>query len=189
MVMRNARRGYTLMEVMLVMAVILIISAISWPAMDSLYEGVKLEAASDALKAGWSEAQARAVNEGRPYRFSVIPGKGNFRVAPDSADYWLGSNPAPDDPENPPLVMEKSLPKGIIFTPNGEATPPSNGDTAYPDNAVPSGEWSTMAVFLPDGTAEDDCDVTLRISDSRPISLHLRAMTGVVTVQRGGGEE
>ncbi len=185
MMARQARHGYTLMEVLLVMAVMVIIAAISYPSVDSLMDGVKLEAAADSLKAGWTEAQTRAVNEGRPYRFAVVPNKGNFRVAPDSADYWAGSTPAPEDPENPPLVLEKSLPKGIIFTPNGQVPNSSDADTSYPDSSVPSGEWSTMAVFLSDGTAQDDADVTFQLNHSRPINLHLRALTGVVTIQRG----
>ncbi len=188
MVLRQRRRGYTLMEVMMVMAVMVMLSAIGYPAIDSFYSGVKVEAASDAVRAAWSEAQARAVSEGRPYRFSVVPGKGNYRVAPDSADYWAGSVPAADDPENPPLVLEKSLPRGIVFGSNGEGATAGDGETSLPDDAVPPGSWVTRAVFLPDGTAQDDVDEIIRLDNCRPITLHLRALTGVVTVQRGEDE-
>jgi prepilin-type N-terminal cleavage/methylation domain-containing protein len=186
---RQRRRAYTLMEVLLVMGVMVMLAAIGYPAIDSFYVGVRVEASSDAVRAAWSEAQAHAVNEGRPYRFSVVPGKGNYRVAPDSADYWAGSTPEADDPENPPLVLEKSLPRGLIFTVNGEAPFDGNGETSLPDDGVASGQWSTMAVFLPDGTARDDADVTLRLDGARPITLHLRSLTGVVTVQRADDEE
>jgi prepilin-type N-terminal cleavage/methylation domain-containing protein len=111
MTMRPRRRAVTLMELILVMALMVIIAAIGYPTIDAMYVGVKVEGASDSVRGAWSEAQAHAVNEGRPYRFSVIPGKGNFRVAPDGSDYWSGGNlPAPDDPENPPVVIQKSLP-------------------------------------------------------------------------------
>src|SRR5947209_6241409 len=136
MVLRQRRRAYTLMEVMMVMAVMVMLSAIGYPAIDNFYTGVKVEAASDAVRAAWSEAQAHAVNEGRPYRFSVVPGKGNYRVAPDSADYWGGSLPTPEDPDNPPAVIEKSLPKGIVFTTNGEPVSLGSGETSLPDEGV-----------------------------------------------------
>jgi Tfp pilus assembly protein FimT len=173
MVVRQQRRAYTLMEVLLVMAVMIMILAVGYPAIDSYCEGLKVDAAADDVRGAWSEAQAQAVNEGRPYRFAVIPGKGNYRVAPHSDAYWTGgSPPSPDDPDNPPIILEKSLPDGVVFPSGGEA----------------AGQWSTQAVFLPDGTAEDDADITLRLDNSRPISLHLRALTGVVTVQRGEDE-
>ncbi|HKI36082.1 MAG TPA: prepilin-type N-terminal cleavage/methylation domain-containing protein [Gemmataceae bacterium] len=186
MVVRQRRRAFTLMEVLMVMAVMVMFAALSYPALDSLYVGVKVEAASDSVHAAWSEAQARAVNEGRPYRFSVVPGKGNYRVAPDSSEFWSGGGaPAPDDPENPPLVLQQSMPKGIVFTREGERPGPADGETSLPDDKVPPGQWVTTAVFLPDGTAQDDVDIILHMDDARPITLHLRSLTGVISVQRG----
>jgi prepilin-type N-terminal cleavage/methylation domain-containing protein len=183
---RQRRRGYTLLEVVLTMAIMVMLAALGYPTLDSMYTGVKVEAASDAVRAAWAEAQAHAVNEGRAYRFAVVPGKGNYRVAPDSSDYWKGNTPTPDDPDNAPIVLENSLPKGIVFTTDGGPLPSDGGnDTALPNDGVGAGQWSTTAVFLPDGTAQDDADITLRLHDARPITVHLRALTGVVTVQRG----
>jgi prepilin-type N-terminal cleavage/methylation domain-containing protein len=184
---RRQRRAYTLMEIMLVMAIMVIIVGIGYPSIEALSAGVKVEGASDAVRGAWAEAQARAVNEGRPYRFAVVPGKGNYRVAPDSSDYWGGGTPAADDPDNPPLVLEKSLPKGMVFTLDGAAPAADpRGETALPDDGVDPGQWSSTAVFLPDGTAQDDVDITLQLEGVQPITVHLRALTGVVTVQRGG---
>jgi prepilin-type N-terminal cleavage/methylation domain-containing protein len=181
MMKRQRRRAFTLIEILLVMAVMVTVAAIGWPAIDSLYEGAKLESASDSVRAAWADAQAHAMSEGRPYRFCVVPGKGNYRFAPDSNDFWTGSTPAPD-PENPCLVVEASLPRGIIF--DGEA-PPSSNDTSLPDTQVPSNMWAIRAIFLPDGSAQEDCDMTLRLAGCRPINLHLRALTGVTSIQRG----
>jgi prepilin-type N-terminal cleavage/methylation domain-containing protein len=183
MVLRQRRRAFTLMEVLLTMAVMVMLAAVSYPAIDLMYSGVKIEAGADSVRAAWSEAQAHAVNEGRPYRFAIVPGKGNYRVAPDSDDYWAGQTPHPDDPENPPLVLESSLPRGVVFA-NGGTVSTGEGETSLPDAEVPSNDWSRVAVFLPDGTARDDADVSLHMDSARPITLHLRALTGVITVQR-----
>jgi type II secretory pathway pseudopilin PulG len=186
MVQRQRRRAYTLVEVTLVLALMVILGAVGYPSIEAMYAGVKVEGASDSVRAAWSEAQAHAVNEGRPYRFAVVPGKGNYRVAPDSADYWNGDNHPPLGEDNPAIVLEGSLPKGMVFTMSGSGSPPSgNEDTALADGAVSSGQWSTAAVFLPDGTAQDDCDITLELAGARPMVVHLRALTGVVTVERG----
>ncbi len=181
----RSRRAYTLMEVMLVMAVMVMFAAIGYPAIDSLYSGVKVDAASDAVRTAWSEAKTHAVNEGRAYRFAVVPGKGNYRVAPDGSDYWSGSAPPQADPDNPAIVLENALPKGIVFTLNDATAGPTDGDTALPEGGVSSGQWSTVATFLPDGTADDDVKITLQMDGSRPTIISLRSLTGAVTVQRG----
>ena len=172
------RRGYTLVEVTLVLALMVIIGAVTYPNIEAAYGGIKVEGASDSVRAAWSEAQAHAVNEGRPYRFDVIPGKGNYRVVPAAAT---------DKP-----VLVATLPRGIVFpNPDGSVSPAGNEDTALPDEAVGQGQWVTAAVFLPDGTAEDgqgaqeDVDVRLQLDGVRPMVVHLRALTGVVTVERG----
>jgi hypothetical protein len=174
------------MEVVLVMAIILIFAAISYPAIDAMYAGARLEGASDAVRAAWSEAQGHAVNEGRAYRFAVVPGKGNYRVAPDSAEFWNGGGNAQYDPENPAYVLESSLPKGMVFPDeNGNVPHGTVNDSSLPDNEVPVGSWVTWVTFLPDGTAQDDAEVLLQYPGCRPFILRLRALTGTTTVQRG----
>jgi prepilin-type N-terminal cleavage/methylation domain-containing protein len=187
MVVRQRRRAYTMMEILLVMAVMVILAALSYPTVDSLYAGVKMEAASDSIHAAMSEAQAHAVNEGRPYRFAIVPGKGNYCVAPDDSEFWSGGGePGGDDPENRPLFLQESLPKGIVLNHEGGVPPRSgDGETSLPDGAVPSNQWVKVAVFLPDGTAQDDADFGLFMDDARPTTFHLRALTGVISLQRG----
>ena len=185
MIVRQRRRAYTLMEVMLVMAVMVMFVAIGYPAIDNFYSGIKLEAASDSVRAAWSEAQSHAINEGRPYRFAIVQGKGNFRVAPDGSDFWSGGTPPPQDAANPSLVLESSLPSPIVFTMDEGGAAPVEGESSLPDGAVSSGQWTTTAVFMPDGTAQDDLQITLRMGSSRPITISLRSLTGAVTVQRG----
>src|SRR5713101_3739433 len=107
----NRRRpSYTLLEVMLVMAIIVMVSALSFPSLDSMYGYYKLNAAVDSVRAAWALARAHASTNDLPYRFSVVQGQGNYRLAPDSGDYWSGSNtPIPEDPDNPPAVIEDAL--------------------------------------------------------------------------------
>ena len=49
------------MEVMLVLAVIVILSAISFPSFEAIYAGIKMDSATDSVRAAWAEAQARAL--------------------------------------------------------------------------------------------------------------------------------
>jgi prepilin-type N-terminal cleavage/methylation domain-containing protein len=186
--MRTRRRsGFTLLEVVLVMAIIIIFAAISYPAIDAMYAGARVEGASDAVRAAWADAAGHAVNEGRAYRFAIVPGKGNLRVAPDGAEFWNGEGgTANADPDNPAYILQSSLPKGMVFPDeSGNVPQVAVNDSSLPDDNVPVGSWVTWVTFLPDGTAQDDAEVFLQYPGTRPITLRLRALTGTTTVLRG----
>jgi hypothetical protein len=186
--MRLRRRpAVTLLELVLVCAIMVMFAAITYPAIDAMYAGTRLQGASDAIRAAWSEAQGRSVNEGRAYRVAVLPGKGNYRVAPDSSEFWTGDGGHADsDPDNPAFILENSLPKGIVFPEDGGNVPEvSVNESSLPDGTVSIGQWVTQVTFLPDGTALDDAEVVLQYPGTRPITLRLRALTGSTTVLRG----
>ncbi len=176
------RKAFTLLEILLTMAVIAVVLAVTYPTLDSMYAGFKIQAATDAVRAAWAEARSHAINEGRAYRFSIYPGKGNFRVAPDSSDFWAGNN-APagaNDPANPALVLEDAVPDGVrLGLPNNSGGDGGGGTTAPPGSVDP-GSWVTTAVFLPDGTCRDDAEVTFQIPGARSVSVKLRGLTGTI---------
>src|SRR5215207_2493825 len=114
------RRGFTLLEVTLVMAVIVLMAAIALPSIEVMYGDVRLTAAADQIRGTWANARTKAIEEGRPYRFAVQP-DGKFRIAPDAGDFWTGGGGTPtdnteaNDPDAPPLILEDALPKGVLF--------------------------------------------------------------------------
>src|SRR5438105_14721693 len=140
----TSRRGFTLLEVTLVMAVIVLLAAMAYPSLEAMYADIRLTAAADQIRAAWADARARAIEDGQPYRFAVLPQDGRYRVAPDS-DFQADGGGAPvGDSELPPLVIEDSLPKGVRFADDGLA---GEGD---------AGGWTTLGKFQPDGTASRD---------------------------------
>src|SRR5438874_4807621 len=109
------RSGYTLLELMLVLAIIVVMAAIAYPSATAMYGHLRLSQAADAVRAAWAEARAHAIDEGRPYRFAIIPDQGNYRVAPDSPEFWGSSSQeqASADAINPPFFLNEALPKGL----------------------------------------------------------------------------
>jgi type II secretory pathway pseudopilin PulG len=179
------RRAYTLFELTLVLVLLVLLAAIAFPTLDSLLGTFRMNAAADMVRTNWADARSYAMNEGRAYRFAVVPGKGNFRVAPDSSDYWSGNDPQPVDPNNPPLVMDDTLPKGVRFsTPDTyQSLALDAGDSALPAGSVDPSSWSTIVTFLPDGTTKEDVEIVFTGGGARPLDIKLRALTGAVTVQ------
>jgi len=180
----QARPGYTLFEIILVLALIVVLTTLVYPSLDAMYGQYRLTQAADMVRAAWATARAHAMDEGRPYRFAVVPNKGNFRVAPDSSDFWGGqssdSSGSPDSSGISP-VSEDALPKGVRFA-TADAVQSGNmdtsGDSFLTTGTVDPGTWSSTAVFLPDGTARDDVEITFYARNGRPVVLRLRALTG-----------
>ena len=177
-----SRRGYTLLELVLVLALTVVLGALIYPSYDAIVGDFRQGSAEDQVRAGWAAARAHAMNEGQPYRFCVFPERGNFRIAPDSSDYWSGGDPpAPADPANAPLVIDDALPVGVRFA----LTQPAPGSAADGDSSVTPGSvdpssWVPLITFLPDGTARDDAELFLATAGARIIRLQLRGMTGTV---------
>ena len=177
------RRGYTLLEVMIVCAILAVVATLTYPSLRGMYPYFKLQGGADAVRAAWAHARSRAIEEGRPYRFSLDDRGTHFRVAPDREDYWAGGSRPEGDPDGHGLILEQALPAGVRMAANGEA-PSLDGSESDRENAPSSGNWIPTATFLPDGTAKQDVRLLMQIKGARGNQLHLRALTGTVLVQR-----
>jgi prepilin-type N-terminal cleavage/methylation domain-containing protein len=183
-----SRKAFTLFELVLVLALLVVMTALAYPSIDSMYGTYRVQAAVDMVRAAWAAARSRAIDEGQPYRFAIIPGEGKFRVAPDSGNYWNGSGgPAAEaDSGVRPYIQEDTLPKGVRFD-MPEA--PADSGSASPE-AGGSGAWNTVATFLPDGSAKEDVAIQfVGRGGGRALVLKLRGLTGVVRLEssKGGG--
>jgi prepilin-type N-terminal cleavage/methylation domain-containing protein len=176
------RNGYTMLEMVLVTALIGILAALSYPAIDSMYNSQRLDAGVDAVQAAWAQARSRAIHEGRNYRFAVVLGQGNFRIAPDLPDYWSGAAGG----DATALVREGALPKGVTFASpdDGPALRPPTGETSVPEGSVSPEQWVPVAVFKPDGSAQADARILFQSAAAAPKELRLRGITGAVSVRR-----
>lgn len=197
MVRPSRRRAFTLLELVLTMAIVVMVTALGYPAYEAMADGVRINAAVDDVRGGLAEAQARAMDEGRPYRFAIVPGQRNYRIAPDSSDYWSGGgSPTSSTPDGQaqPLVYPNQLPKGMALSlgvdGGGNTSGTDTGNTSGTDTGkdssadVDAGAYISAAVLLPDGTARDDVDLTLSQRGTRIAIIHLRALTGCVTIQK-----
>jgi len=170
------------------MAIIVVLGAIAFPSIESFYAEYKVTASGDAVRAAWAQARAQAMNDGRPYRFAVVPNKGNWRVAPDSSDFWGGNGGGGDSNG---VVLEDVLPRGVRFSTMDAVRTggvDQAGDAALPAGTASPEMFMPVATFYPDGTArgtsDDDADIVFHYSGARPLQVKLRGLTSTSTVQR-----
>ena len=179
--MRSQRSGFTLMELMLVLAILVMVAVLSYPSLEAMYTHVKLEAAGDFLVSQFATGRAHAIEEQRVYRFAIQPGSGQFRLAPDQPEFWGGdpsaANAPQDDGTPPPITLEDSLPDGITF---GSIDPTAQVVAGSPDQ----GSWVTILLFLPNGGCSDDQTITLTpTAGGSQVQVRVRGVTGTVTVK------
>lgn len=193
----KSRRGaYTLFELIVVMAVMVIVAGMAMPlALKNRHEDVKVTAACDVVRARWADCHARAQEEGRAYRFSVIPNSGKFKIEPAQPSSLLGpgminggnleqggnQSSSSSSDSNPGFTMEDSLPTGVRF---GTKDQPAAAGGSENDG----GDYVLVAVFMPDGTALEDVEVHFGAKGTPGITLRLEASTGASSTDRLAGD-
>jgi Tfp pilus assembly protein FimT len=189
--MTAKRRAVTLFELLVVLFILVLIAALAVPTIDYFMPDTKVRAAVDQVRSAWAEAKARAMEEGRPYRFAVVHGSGAYRVAPDSPEFWGENGPGGKENQDH-LVLEDSLPTGVQFNvaggTGGPAQTSNDNSSTDPGRAScppPSSlsAYSSPIVFLPDGTAREDSKIAFQAKGSRQTTLQLSGATGGTSVE------
>ncbi len=177
------RGGFTILEMVLVLAVITMLSAMAYPTMTGWFKGETLKTGSDTIREAIAMARYLAIEEGEPYRLCIVDGGGNLRAAPDREEFWSGGSG--DDSEE----HEDSLPDGVAVSMDQGVSDPEIMDfgdrkTAQEVGSVNPSSWVQVAVFFPDGRADTDATLMCEGLGVRSIIIHLRALTGTSSVER-----
>jgi prepilin-type N-terminal cleavage/methylation domain-containing protein len=169
------RSGFTLMEVLLVLVVMVIVGAISIPIIQTTMEEARISASGDLVRGRLAETRARAMEDGRPWRFGFMTHSGIYQIAPEDADCWTDPTMEPDERAD---LIRDTLPKDVVFA----LTHQDIFDSDSPGGAG-GGNWELGAVFMPDGTARDDAIIYFGKPGRGPMRANLRGLTGNVNIE------
>jgi prepilin-type N-terminal cleavage/methylation domain-containing protein len=193
-----SRRGMTLVELLVVLALLVVIGSIVVPVFTGSFASVRLRRAGDQVITRWSQARARAIETGEAYQFRFTPETGAYRVEPwnNLVEEGAGGSRAPSSGsaasvetsasdassttnDDSAAVQSRSLPEQITFHAGQLAVE----DVVSRERQVASmqsvgDDLSTPVLFFPDGTTSE-ASVVLANDRNQFVRLSLRGLTGV----------
>lgn len=164
------RRGYTLLELMAVMAALLVLGVMILPTLSGIRGNTNIKASADILRSMLAQARAKAIEDGRNYRLALSSDGRTLQLGPD-VNAITGEAEQPSGFEKP-ITRTEELPKGVTLA-------ILDDDSIAPDvNGL-----LRIATLLPDGTCRED-SVFVQLSESgvSPMTLRIRGLTGNITI-------
>jgi len=193
---RSVPRGFTLVELLLVLALLVVVVALAWPAIDKPLANYRLLAAADQVRTEWCLARVEAIRSGQACAFQYSPGGRNFcrqrqpaAFSPDAdqAELVAAAERSEDALAMPDVAAAqpapRTLPEGVVFVDHNTRlalvatesdAEPETGESSEP-------EYSGSIFFYPDGTTSD-ARLLLANERGKIVELTLRGLTGTVTV-------
>ena len=189
---RPSRHAVTLLEILLVLAVLVALASITWPAMERPLSTQRLRKAADSVRVVWARARVKAMSTGQTLVFRYSVENDRYTVQYHAGPEFADDPTSPEaqqtaaggqDPQAFVFGREPKLPEGVIFM-SGETDEDTRAASLVLEE-VPMAEsgtsWSEPILFYPDGTSST-VRLILRNEFDRAIELSLRGLTGVVTV-------
>jgi prepilin-type N-terminal cleavage/methylation domain-containing protein len=192
-----SRRGMTLVELLVVLALLVVIGSIVVPVFTGSFASVRLRRAGDQVLTRWSQARARAIETGEAYQFRFTPETGTYRVEPwtnIAEQAAVGSGAASTSTtslrssasdavaatnDDAAAVQSRSLPEQITFHGGQLAVEDViSGERQVASMKSAGDELSTPILFFPDGTTSE-ASVVLANDRNQFVRLSLRGLTGV----------
>ena len=166
----RTRAGYTLLEVLLVLTLMLVLGALAASRLEGVLERHHLRDVAESVRQHLNQGRLRAAETGLIYQFSAKNGGGNYMLAPlDSID----TNASPGG------QVAGQLPSSVRFE-QVEIPGLINPNPAVGANAS-AVTWCAPILFFPDGTSSGGA-VDLVDDDNRFTRLAVRGLTAACAV-------
>ena len=197
--MTGVSRAFTLLEVLLVIAIIIAVIAMAWPTFDGTFERQRLKKAGEQIQTEWARARNRSIRTGRVHVFQHATQSDRFftrmQVSPDDA--WQAEGESDTSQFVQSENSAKKLPENIFFLgadvqldqrssvelSSLEASPivADFAMNAADDEITGQIDWGMPIFFFPDGTTSS-AQLVLANDRQSTVTVYLRGLTGMSRV-------
>lgn len=188
------RLGLSLIELVLVLAVLVAVAALALPALRGPLANRRLTKSAELVRAAWAKARVEAMQSGRTYVFRHTPGSNAYQVRPwTRPEDILTSDRIDGDPDSQRVETYDDrpakgrtligLPDDVFFL-EGEIVEDARGETLLvdlPASSLGDDGQSAPIFFYPDGTTSD-AQVALGNERKWVVTVRIRGLTGVAHI-------
>ena len=170
------------MELLLVLAVIIAIGAIAAPVLTGTLGYQRLKKGGDLVRAEFTRARVRAINDGDEYAFVFAPGTGNYAITrfsnisninlatttlstPGGANFDYGNG---------------VLPRGVTFFVAQQVQDSLAQEASEDQGQIPSAAQNAI-LFYPNGQTQS-ASLQLQNDKGELLTIQLRGLTGIATI-------
>lgn len=211
---RLHRSGFTLLELLLTLAIATVVAAVVIPQLDILLTDRRLDRGGDLMRIEMTKARVDAMRQGRTLMMEMATGASDFRVKPfvslsdatetnqtvtSTSALLSGAEQAviAAPTQETTTTQQLTLPEGVVFgsvsvASSARSVAVGQAAAANPEMLPGPDEqpaaYSTPVLFYPDGTTSNAA-VEVKHPESGSLLVKLRGITGEVTVQRSAADE
>ena len=201
---RTQRAAFSLIEVILVLAILVAISAIVVPSVSDSLRRQRLRSSADSLRGQWERARLTAMKTGQAQIFSCVPETGDYTIEPymSDTDILSASAGATVMTSGGPVVQAtsdatttmpaasstegKQLEEGITFVSCAVSTDMRAVTVAQSQGGMAAvGAMNQSVMFYPDGSTST-AEVTVQDSTGKQRAVRMRGLTGTTQVLTPG---
>jgi prepilin-type N-terminal cleavage/methylation domain-containing protein len=166
---QRCRRGFTLFELMLVLALVVAFASLAAPVFRNSFAVERLRKAGDAMRTVWAKARLDAMRSGQTHVFRFDYGVNTYIVA-----LWeTGDTSTEASADIAAAQKTGKLPGDSVFYAGEKVV-----DSRTQQIEGTGGQTAPQIFFYPDGTTST-AQVLLSNGDERFLRVELRGLTGI----------
>lgn len=176
----NARSAFTLIELLLVLAVVIVVTSLATTSINRMFQRSALDRGADEVRAAMGKARVKAIKEGDVYAVFVAQGSNWFDIGPfaNSRNQIARANRDQNmlSVQGNSGFNENILPGGVTFVAT-EVLSDSRGAEVL-SGTESAGGGLQQVLFYPDGTSQN-ASIVLRNDLGGIVEIQLRGLTGI----------
>ncbi|MCX7427879.1 MAG: prepilin-type N-terminal cleavage/methylation domain-containing protein [Planctomycetia bacterium] len=186
----SSPRGYTLVEMLIILAVLVLMAGVAWPVLRAPWRRTQVEDAANHARVTLARVRVKAIESGTAWQFCFLPGTGLFAYRPvvPGRDARRMAEAGPSQDSLDEETVEGELPHGVFFRDPRERETFNSLDTsdaaplpAEEISRLDAADWSEPILFYPNGRAAN-ARLELQGPKGLSVDVTLRGLTGMAKV-------